>query len=53
MVFRNSEQIRIFSIILNTFWSVLGIRIRMFLDLQDPDPVVRYTDPAPDPSLFS
>jgi hypothetical protein len=28
---------------------VLGIRIRMFLDLPDPDPLVRGTDP----SLFS
>ncbi len=38
------------------FYAVLGIwirRIRMFLGLQDPDPV-RGTDPdpAPDPSLF-
>jgi 8-oxo-dGTP pyrophosphatase MutT (NUDIX family) len=39
--------------ILNTFRSVMGIRIRRirtFLDLQDPDPLVS-TDP--DPSLFS
>jgi hypothetical protein len=37
------------------FLPVLGIRIRrirMVLDLQDPDPLVRDTDPAPDPSLF-
>ncbi len=32
---------------------VLGIRIRMFLGLQDPYPLVRGTDPAPDPSLFA
>jgi hypothetical protein len=34
---------------------VLGIRIRMFLGLPDPDPLVRGADPdpAPDPSLFS
>jgi hypothetical protein len=34
--------------------AVLKIRIRMFLGLQDPDPdpLVRGTDPAPDPSLF-
>ncbi len=33
----------------------LGIRnrIRMFLDLLDPDPLVRSTDPDPDPSLMS
>ncbi len=33
--------------------SVLGIRIRMFLGLQDPDPdlSVKGTDPAPDTSL--
>jgi hypothetical protein len=39
------------------FQAVLGIRIqirriRMFLDLPDPDPLVRGADPAPDPSLF-
>ncbi len=36
--------------------SVSGIRIRRFLGLPDPDPLVRRTDPdpaAPDPSLFS
>jgi hypothetical protein len=39
--------------------TVLGIRsrIRMFLGLPDPEPIVRYMDPypapAPDPSLFS
>jgi hypothetical protein len=36
--------------------AVLGIRmrrIRMFLGLLDPDPLVRGTDPDPDPSLFS
>jgi hypothetical protein len=31
--------------------AVLGIRIRMFLGLPDPDPLVRGTDP--DPSVFS
>jgi hypothetical protein len=41
-----------------TFYLVLGIRIRRircFLDLPDPDSLVRGTDqdPAPDPSLFS
>jgi hypothetical protein len=42
-------------------FKVLGIRIRnrirMFLGLPDPEPLVRGTDPdpdlAPDPSLFS
>jgi hypothetical protein len=35
--------------------AVLGIRlrIRMFLGLQGPDPLVKGTDPDPDPSLFS
>ncbi len=37
--------------------AVLGIRIRMFLGIQDPDqdPLVRGTEPDPDkdPSLFS
>jgi hypothetical protein len=32
---------------------VLRIRIRMFLGLLDPDPLVRGTDPDPDPSHFS
>jgi hypothetical protein len=32
---------------------VLGIRIRMFLGLPDPDPLVRGTNLDPDPSLFS
>ncbi len=32
---------------------VLGIRIRMFLGLPEPDPLVRGTDPDPDPSIFS
>ncbi len=45
-------------VILSFLWTVLGIqirRIRMFLDLLDPDPdtLVRGTDPAPDSSLFS
>ncbi len=34
--------------------SVLGIRIRkirMFLDLRDPDPLIRGTDPDPDSSI--
>ncbi len=36
------------------FYTVLGIRIRMFLGLPDPAPLVRGTDPDPDPdpSLF-
>ncbi len=43
-------------ICLITFVPVLGIRIhrnRMFLGLQDPNPLVRGMDPDPDPSLFS
>jgi hypothetical protein len=35
------------------FLTVLGIRIRMFLGLLDTDPLVRGTDPDPDPSLFA
>jgi hypothetical protein len=31
---------------------MLGIRIRMFLGLPDPNPLVRGMDPAPDLSLF-
>jgi hypothetical protein len=31
--------------------AVLGIRIRMFLGLQDPDPLVRGADLDPDPSF--
>jgi hypothetical protein len=31
---------------------VLPIWIRMFLGLQDPDPLVRGTDPDPDPSII-
>jgi hypothetical protein len=31
---------------------VLGIRIRMFLGLSARDPLVRGTDPAPDPSVI-
>jgi hypothetical protein len=27
------------------------VRIRMFLGLPDPDPLVQVTDPAPDPSI--
>jgi hypothetical protein len=36
------------------FFPVLGIRIRMFLGLQDPDPdpLVRGADPDPAPSLL-
>jgi hypothetical protein len=30
-----------------------GIRIRMFLGLLDPDPLVSGMNPDPDPSLFS
>jgi hypothetical protein len=33
--------------------AVLGIRIRMFLGLANPGPLVRGTAPDPDPSLFS
>ncbi len=37
-----------------TLWqTVVGNRIRMFLGLPDPDPLVRGMDPDPDPSLFS
>jgi hypothetical protein len=36
----------------NLFYTVLRIRIRMFLGLPDPDPLVRRMDPDPDPSLF-
>jgi hypothetical protein len=41
------------------FCAVLGIRIRMFLGLPDPDQLLRgmdldpAPDPDPDPSLFS
>jgi hypothetical protein len=37
-----------------TIKPVLGIRIRMFVGLPDPDPLVRGAepDPAPDPSLY-
>jgi hypothetical protein len=35
------------------FKTVLWIRIRMFLVLQDPDPLVRGPDLDPDPSFFS
>jgi hypothetical protein len=28
-------------------------KLNVFLDLHDPDLLVRGTDPAPDPSLFS
>ncbi len=34
-------------------WPELAIRIRMFLGLQDPYPLVKGTDQAPYPSLFS
>ncbi len=39
----------------SNFEAVLGIqicRIRSFLSLPNPDPLVRGTDPAPDPSFF-
>jgi hypothetical protein len=39
-----SEEIMIF---------IMWIRIRMFLGLPDPDPLVRDTDPAPVLLLFS
>ncbi len=32
--------------------TVLRIRIRMFLGLLDPDPLVRGSDPVPDPSVI-
>ncbi len=35
-----------------SYKSVLGIRLRMFLGLLDPDPLVRGTDPAPNPSII-
>jgi hypothetical protein len=40
------DKIRIFRV----YKAVL--RIRMFLGLPDPDPLVRGTDPAPDPSII-
>ena len=36
---------------ISSYRAVLGIRIRMFLGLPDLDPIVKGTDPAPDPSL--
>jgi hypothetical protein len=30
----------------------IRLRIRMFLGMLDPDPFVRQTDPAPDPSII-
>jgi hypothetical protein len=30
----------------------IRLRIRMFLGMLDPDPLVRQTDPAPDPSII-
>jgi hypothetical protein len=42
------DRIRILFLYLQ---AVLGIRIRMFLGLPDPDPLVRGKDPSP--SLFS
>ncbi len=32
--------------------SMLGIRLRMFLGLPDPEPLVQGTDPAPDLSII-
>ena len=42
---------------IHDIFAVLQIRIRihrihMFLDLQDPDPLVRGMDPDPDPSII-
>jgi hypothetical protein len=41
----------------NVSLPVMGIQIRIFLGLPDPDPLVKGIDPdpapAPDPSLFS
>ncbi len=34
-------------------WGIRIRRIQVFLGLRDPDPLVRGTDPAPDPPLFS
>jgi hypothetical protein len=31
---------------------LMRIRIHMFFGLLDPDPLVRGTDPAPDPSII-
>ncbi len=46
-----------FSKMLNLYpgsgFQLLGIRIRMFLGLEDPGPLVRGTDPVQNPSLFS
>ncbi len=33
--------------------AMLGIRVRMYLDLPDPDPLFRGMDPDPAPSCFS
>ncbi len=35
------------------FFPVLGIRVRIFLDLPDTDPSVGVTNPDQDPSIFS
>ncbi len=48
----HSADANLWPLIYRPFRAVLGIRIRMFLGLQDPDPLVRGADPAPDPSLF-
>ncbi len=34
---------------ISSYRAVLGIRIRMFLDLPELAPIVKSTDPAPDP----
>ncbi len=41
-------QWRIWHVSFILFWAVLWIRIRMFLSLPDPDPLVRGTDPTPE-----
>ncbi len=51
---RSLRMIGVTQRVLNNFWwAVLGIRIRMFLGLPDPDPLVWCTDPDPDRLLGS
>jgi hypothetical protein len=51
------QKVKILTVMYNLSWImivlVLGIRLRMFLGLPDPDPLVRGADPAPDSTLFS
>jgi hypothetical protein len=46
--FKEKKEAQVFL----TYFSVLWIRIRMFLCLLDPDPLVRDTDPDPAPSII-